>query len=39
MAPVLKTPCEDLPYLMETDASGVALGTVLSQQHDGIGTL
>jgi hypothetical protein len=35
MAPVLKTPCEDLPYLMETDASGVALGAVLSQQHDG----
>jgi hypothetical protein len=29
-APVLKTPCEDLPYLMETDASGVALGAVLS---------
>jgi hypothetical protein len=35
MAPVLKTPCEDLPYLMEMDTSGVALGTVLSQQHDG----
>jgi hypothetical protein len=34
-APVLKTPCEDLPYLMKTDASGVALGTVLSQQHNG----
>jgi hypothetical protein len=33
-APVLKTPCEDLPYLMEMDTSGVALGTVLSQQHD-----
>jgi hypothetical protein len=34
-APVLKTPREDLPYLVETDASGVALGAVLSQQHDG----
>jgi hypothetical protein len=32
---VLKTPCEDLPYLMEMDASGVALGAVLSQKHDG----
>jgi hypothetical protein len=35
MAPVLKTPQEDLPYLVETDASGVALGAVLSQQHKG----
>jgi hypothetical protein len=35
MAPVLKTPQEDLPYLVEIDASGIALGAVLSQQHKG----
>jgi hypothetical protein len=34
-APILKTLREDLPYLVETDTSGVALGAVLSQQHDG----
>jgi hypothetical protein len=34
-APVLCIPQEDLLYLVETDASGVALGTVLSQQHEG----
>jgi hypothetical protein len=34
-APVLCIPWEDLPYLVETDASGVALGTVLLQQHEG----
>jgi hypothetical protein len=34
-ASILKTPQEDLPYLVETDASGVALGAVLSQQHEG----
>jgi hypothetical protein len=34
-APVLQIPQEDLPYLVETDASGVALGMVLSQQHEG----
>jgi hypothetical protein len=34
-APVLKTPQEDLLYLVETNASGVTLGTVLSQQHEG----
>jgi hypothetical protein len=34
-APVLRIPQEDLPYLVETDASGVALGTVLLQQHEG----
>jgi hypothetical protein len=35
LAPVLKTLREDLPYLIEMDTSGVALGAVLSQQHDG----
>jgi hypothetical protein len=35
MALVLHIPWEDLLYLVETDASGVALGTVLSQQHEG----
>jgi hypothetical protein len=34
LAPILKTPREDLSYLVEMDASGVALGVVLSQ-HDG----
>jgi hypothetical protein len=34
-APVPRIPQEDLPYLMETDALGVALGVVLSQQHEG----
>jgi hypothetical protein len=32
---VLRIPREDLPYLVETNASGVALGTVLLQQHEG----
>jgi hypothetical protein len=35
MAPVLCIPQEDLPYLVEMDTSGVALGMVLSQQHEG----
>jgi hypothetical protein len=35
LAPILKTLGEDLPYLVKMDASGVALGAVLSQQHDG----
>jgi hypothetical protein len=34
MAPVLHNPWEDLPYLVEMDTLGVALGTVLSQQHE-----
>jgi hypothetical protein len=34
-APILKIPWENLPYLLETDASGFALGAVLSQCHDG----
>jgi hypothetical protein len=33
--PALKTLREDLPYLLDMDISGIALGTVLSQQHDG----
>jgi hypothetical protein len=35
MAPVLHTPWKDLLCLVEMDASGVALGMVLSQQHEG----
>jgi hypothetical protein len=35
MAPVLCIPWEDLPYLVEMDTSGVALGVVLLQQHEG----
>jgi hypothetical protein len=34
-APVLRIPWEDLLYLVEMDTSGVPLGMVLSQQHEG----
>jgi hypothetical protein len=34
-APVLKILREDLLYLLETHASSIALGTVLSQQYGG----
>jgi hypothetical protein len=35
---ILKILWENLLYLLETDASGFALGAVLSQCHDGSGT-
>jgi hypothetical protein len=34
-APILKIPRENLPYLLETNASGFVLGAVLSQCHNG----
>jgi hypothetical protein len=34
-APILKIPWENLSYLLETNASGFALGAILSQCHDG----
>jgi hypothetical protein len=34
-APIMRTPQHELPYLLETDASGFALGAVLSQQYEG----
>ena len=34
-APVLKIPDRSQPFLLETDASGFALGAILSQSHDG----
>ena len=35
-APVLAFPRQDLPYILDTDASGIALGCVLSQEQEGI---